>query len=286
MPCACHRPAAEVAAPQDVTPGARVVPTSGRAGWPLAIVYRWWTGPTFRGFDRPPRAFVYVLAEDGATLIGDDHLPEPLPETWTASTTYTYTRVIFPPEQFPGRVELQIGLFDPESGQRLALHGDDAGQTAYRVAAATLLPHAPERPARFGKGFFPPVAGPGRPFTSTRWTDREAQVSMPNPMADALLFVHAATDPKTFAQPPILTLELESARIGRPYEIHSDEPFTLVVRVGKAMLGQGERCDLRLVMSDTFRSHYDPRTLALEVYDLILLPIEGLPPELVALAQR
>ena len=218
-------------------------------------------------------------------LVNDDHVPEPPPETWTANATYTYTRVVFPPKQFPGPLALELGLFDPKSRQRLALRGEDTGQLAYRAAVTTLLPHARAGETRFGSGFFPPYSEAAAPFVSVRWIGRKAQVSLPNPTADALLLLRAATDPRAFAAVPLLTLELESQPVGRPYEIRSDEPFTLAVRVDAAALGRQERCELGLRMSSDFISRYEARPLALRVYDVALLPIRELPPELVALAQ-
>ena len=283
--CACQRPAPTPAAAQDVTPSVRLAPVAGHAGRPLAVVYSWQTGPAFRGFDQTVRAFVHVLADDGATLVSDDHFPEPLPETWTANKTYTYTRVVFPPKQFPGRVDVHLGLFEPGSGRRLALHGEDVGQTAYRVARATLLPHAHDPAMHFGPGFFPPDGDLGRPFATTRWTGREAQVSLANPLTDALLLVQAATSVDAFTVAPALSLELGSTPLGPPYEIRSEEPFTLAFRVDAATLGTSDRCDLRFVMNAAARRRNDPRTLGVQVYDIALLPIEDLPLELLALAR-
>jgi hypothetical protein len=280
----CRARPADDAAPIDVTPTVTVFPSAPVAGRPLLVRYRWTTGARFDGLPRPYRAFVHFVSEDGAEVVNDDHAPSPPTTAWTAGRTYEYSRFVFTHRQFPGRYEVRLGLYDPEDGQRVPLDGEALGRREYRVARLAITPGVDARP-RFGRGFFPPEASARRPFDAMHWMGPEGVLDLPNPKADAVLFIRAWTDRPAFDSAPTITMSVGAA--ATKHTVADGEPFVLALRVPKAALGDGDWASAAL-WSDR---HFTPpppqtRTLAVCVEAAALVPEAQLAAELRAAVEE
>jgi len=90
--------------------------------------------------DAPPFSedyvvFVHALDPSGRTLWSDDHAPATPTREWKAGSVVEYTRETLIPASAPvGQAELEIGLYAPNTGERLPLSGTTKGLRAYRVA--------------------------------------------------------------------------------------------------------------------------------------------------------
>ena len=260
----------------DVTPSVTVTPTVTAAGRPVAVRYRWQVGSGFRQEGRPYGAFVHFLAGDGAILIQDDHEPKPPSKTWSSGATYEYTRLLFTHYQFPGPLEIRVGLVDEAGGTRVALRGQDLGQASYRAGAVDVRRHPPQEETRFYAGFSPPWTDSHRPFDSYRWMDQEGVLACRNPRADAVLLLRAQADTRASASAP--RLRIAAGGVVRDYSVPDDETFTLAVPVSSRDVGSQEWTDVTLTMSHTYRTSAG-RAVGLLVERAVLCPASEVPAE-------
>ena len=84
---------------------------------------------------------VHFLDSDDQLMWTDDHFPPTSTRDWKPGQRIEYTRTMFVP-QYPymGQATIRIGLYDPETGARLPLAGENDGQRAYKAGALELLP--------------------------------------------------------------------------------------------------------------------------------------------------
>lgn len=235
-----------------------------RAGWPVLVRYTWSAGGRFRAIDHPVRAFVHCLSSDGATVINDDHAPELDWARMQPGEAVSYERVVFPPEQFPGRLAVQVGLFDTSTGRRFGL---GAPRDAEDVASIVVMPASVPSRDRTWSGFYFPDGDPANPFVMSRWMGQEAEVVLPAVVGDGLLVLRAWTDPTAFGRDPTLTIAIGEQQA--KHTIKSETPFVLALPVP---VGH-DAVRVRLRMNGTFvPAPPDTRRLGLCVTNLALLP--------------
>src|SRR5688572_22664269 len=130
---ACSR-AADTAAPV-ATPTVTVNKTAPSIGTPVEMTYRFVVAPDAPAFTGDYWVFAHFLDSDGELMWTDDHLPSTPVRQWKPGATIEYTRTMFVPK-FPyvGPTRVQIGLFEPSTGERLPLSAPTEGQRAYDVA--------------------------------------------------------------------------------------------------------------------------------------------------------
>jgi hypothetical protein len=282
---ACSRPPRLVALRMDVTPSVELSPATPVAGLPMVVTYRWRVGSSFRPPARDQSVFVHLLSADGTSLVNDDHAPPASSSRWTPGSEYTYDRVLFTPRQFPGRLELRLGLFDPESGERPELHGQSRGLCEYRVASVDLQRDPDSQAPRFGRGFYGSEADPGAPFRPLHWMGRQGRVSLHNSRADSLLVVRAWTVHRSFDVSPTLTV-LARGR-ARRHVINDGETFVIGLKLEHAELGRDEWLDVDLEMDREFLPPPpDTRRLSLCVEGAALVPWELVTAKLAAAVLR
>jgi hypothetical protein len=266
---ACKRASPPPAVSLDVVPSARFSPEKPHAGQPLAVTYRWQVGPRLAAMT-PHMAFVHFVAADGTVLFTDDHTPMPPPEAWEPGGIYEYTRLAFTYHQFPGPLQVRLGLYDPQTGVRVGLAAEHAGQAAYRVGLLNVIRRSSRQTVLFHSGFSPPWTTDKQPLDSFRWMGREAVVACANPRSAAVLFLRGSTNLAAFAAPP--TLRISVGGFSRSYAIESERPFTLAVPMSREALGTEELTDVTLAMSHTFAPPGGGSPLGLTVERVVLLP--------------
>jgi hypothetical protein len=248
---ACRRASARPPAVRlDVTPEVRIIPALTTAGRPVAVQYRWRVGPGYARDARAYRPFVHFLSADGAILIQDGHDPKPLPEAWSPGTTIEYTRIVFTHPQFPGLLEVRLGLVDAVSGARVGLNGRDLGQASYAAGTLDVGRHAPSEEIHFHAGFSAAWTDNNLPFDSYRWMGREGTLACRNPHADAIFFLRAQADARAAGGP--LTLRLAVGPTQREHHVTEADTFTLALRLPAESLGTGDWTDVTLSTDKTY----------------------------------
>jgi hypothetical protein len=222
------------------------------------------------------------VAEDGTTLVNDDHAPEPAPALWLPGQRYEYSRVVFTHRQFPGQLEVRLGLFDPASGKRVRLRAEHAGRGEHRVGILAVAPGEPGSDATFAGGFHGPEGDPARPFVTWRASSGPGTLLCRNPRAEAVLFLGAWA----FAAPaarPRLRLLAGGLEVRRPLQSHRSA--LVAIRLSREQLGDEERSPL-VVLGEppVVAPAPDGRTLGLAIENAVLAPVARVDPALLALA--
>lgn len=121
--------------------------TQGR-GNTLAIRYAW---NVYRPLPVPANEVTFVhFVNDAAASVNnpaiafqDDHVPVPAPDVWTPGSSQSEgpRTVSIPSTVVDGTYSIRIGLYNPATGARLALAGDDDGTGRYIVGHLTVSDH-------------------------------------------------------------------------------------------------------------------------------------------------
>ena len=253
-------------------------------GAAVEVRYTWEVGSAARPIAPGYEAFVHVLDPRGGVLFTDDHVPDPPPERWSPGRTYSYRRTVFVPVvPWVGGARVLMGLYDPRSGRRLVMAGEDAGRRAYAVGAIELLPQTENIFLVFKEGWYGPEPDPASPGTEHAWTRQDAVVSFKNPRKDVVVYLEAETCLSCFPAPPTLTVSLGSGQATLP--LGNTRTLRARVRASAEQLGPEEWVDLRLRMSEAFvpsrlvpPMNDDDRELGLNVYHLSVASVEDVGP--------
>jgi hypothetical protein len=275
----CHR--SRAASSTGIAVRATVRPATVAAGSPFAVEYSW---SLEAGGAPPPEgfgAFVHFVYPGGAIAFTDDHVPEPPPFAWRPGETHRYERTLFAPEDaFADKLQVRVGLFDPQRG-RLLLAGADVGLQEYVAAEVELARTDSRRRLRYGSGWYAPEAPPDDPFGNRRWIRPEAWLAFRNHQEDVIALLRAETSYAAFARPPVLTLAIGPVAAAVP--ITSSAPFTAAVRFPAVALGKDRWTELKLAMSGSFvpsalGMNQDQRELGLWVHHVFVGPASEVAP--------
>jgi hypothetical protein len=277
----CGRRKPEV---NDIVPSVKFNRTRIPLGSPVEVTSTWTLGPTAKKVPEGYNAFVHFLDSHRVLLFADSHQPVPSPVAWEPGKTYSYTRTVFVPVYpYVGDVEVRTGLF-PVQGKkdRLALKGDDAGLSEYRVGKIEFQPQTENIFLVYKEGWHNPEAHPENPSIERTWTKKDALVSFKNPKKDVILYLEADTCFKCFAEPPVLTLSANN-KAGVTVAIEDSQVFLKKIRIKAADLGTEDWVDLRLSMNQSFvpklltpPMNTDDRELGLLVYHLFVGEVDKL----------
>jgi len=195
--------------------------------------------------------FVHFVNADGRLMWTDDHQPPTPTREWRAGATVEYSRTVFLPKYpYDGETHIDVGLYSPESGERLPLAGRSDGQRAYHVAAFTLLPPAEDLPV-FGRGWYDPEGSRDTPGLEWRWSGNEATISFRNPRRDAVLLMDL-DQPVTLLPEP----QRVDVRIGETvldsFLLSAGRGAIRRVRLGAEQLGGGDTAEVILTIDRTF----------------------------------
>ncbi len=128
--------AAEV---RQVTPSIELNKSRAPIGSPVEVTYRFEVASDFSPIDKDFKVFVHFLDSHNELLFTDDHdLPQPV-SSWTAGSTVEYTRTVFIPlYPYFGTASVVVGLYIPETNERLGLiRRRNRQRTSSRAAHAT-----------------------------------------------------------------------------------------------------------------------------------------------------
>jgi hypothetical protein len=242
----------EDAEPPVATPSVTLSRPEAAVGSPIDMNYRFVVAGNAPVFAEDYWVFVHFVDADGELMWTDDHRPPTPTRQWKAGETIDYTRTMFIPKfPYTGETRVEIGLFSPESGTRVALQGQNEGLRSYRVATFNLRLQSDNVFVVFNKGWHETEIADEASGLEWQWTRREATLSFRNPKRESVLFLQL--DQPVDALPEPQKVEV---RIG-PTAIDS---FTLSpglrelrrVNVSADQFGTGETVDMTIVVDKTF----------------------------------
>jgi hypothetical protein len=249
-------------------------------GSPVEITYRFQVGADSAPLDKNYQAFVHFLDSHEALLFTDDHFPPEPTSEWKAGETVEYKRTLFIPlYPYLGTATVSMGLYVPETGERLGLAGTGDGNSAYQVGQIQLLDQKENIFLVYKEGWHQLESQPENHNVEWQWTKKEAVCSFRNPKRDSVLYLEADTNVKAFAEPLQVAILVGDAEVAS-FTIEDREPFLKKIPIPASALGNEDWVDLKIVNSQSFTPESvgegdDVRELGLRVYHLYVDSPEG-----------
>ena len=241
-------------------------------GTPVEITYRFAVAPDAPALAQDYIVFVHFLDVDREQMWDDDHEPATPTTQWKPGATIEYTRTVFVPK-FPyvGETAIELGLYSPESGERLPLAGDDSGMRAYRVATFTMSLKSDNLFVIFTDGWHETeVSDDGR--QQWQWSTKEGTLSFRNPKSDAIVLVELDQPVRPFDTPQRVEVKVGGAVVDG-FELPFGARTLRRLSLTAAQLGAGENVDMAISVDRTFipsaipaLSSNDPRELGVRVF--------------------
>ena len=223
-------------------------------------------------FDRNYYVFVHVLDPEGEQMWTDDHLPPTPTSTWKPGQTIEYKRTIFIPiYPYVGEAAVRLGLYDPPSGKRLALNGQDVSRHEYLVTKFQVLPSSENIFLVVKDGWHPAEVDAKNPSNEWQWTKKTATMSFRNPKKDSTLYLEYDARPDLFNPPQQVTIKVGQSVTQFPADAKS--PTLKVIPVTAAQLGPADMTELEIGVDKTFSpGGTDPRELGIRIFHIYLEP--------------
>jgi hypothetical protein len=268
--CSSEGDAPPVAEPSVTVPGRAAI---GRV---IDVTYRFVIPATAPAFSNDYTVFVHAVDEGGTRLWTGDHQPPEPTTRWAPGSVIEYTRPMRVPRSArEGRVTLRLGLYLPDTGERLPLSGEHVGRRVYRVAAFDVEPApAGQVDVFFAEGWHGVETSRDAQALEWRWSRREATVLLRNPERDSVVVIE-------LDQPVALDTGPQQVEVRVGEEVVDTlqvPPSELLLRripVPAAMLGNKEFAQLTLRVDRTFvpaklgqRSATDQRELGVRVFSV------------------
>ena len=233
------------------TPTVTLSRTNAAVGSPVDINYRFSVASDAPPFAEDYLVFVHFVDADGEQMWTDDHEPLTPTRQWKPGTSIAYDRTIFIPK-FPyiGDTTVELGLYSPASGERLALAGEDAGMRAYRVARFNMTVQSENLFVIFKDGWHETEAGDDGGL-EWQWSKREGTIAFRNPKRDAVLLLQVDQAVNALPAPQRVEVKLGSTVV---------DSFALPVGIRElrriplpaAVLGAADSVELVIAVDQTF----------------------------------
>ena len=269
----CSQPPPPVA-----VPSLTVDRTSVPLGGPLELSLRFDTPPELEPLADDYRVFVHFLSIDGELLWTEDHDPAVPTSRWRPGDTIEYTRAVtIPTYPYLGEVTLAVGLYVPETGERLPMAGEDIGQAAYRVATLEIEPQHESSFLVYEDGWYgTELSSDGR--NDWRWTSARAVIAFRNPDSDVRLILELDGRPDLFEEPQRLALVVGEHTL-QELILDTNLPVSFDEVVSATELGREEVVRLELRVDKTFvpaeldGGSQDTRELGVRVFVAYIEPV-------------
>lgn len=263
----------EAAVRRPITPSVELGRPRAPVGSPIEITYRFEVGADSEPVPLDYDVFVHFLDSHEALLFTDDHMPPEPTTAWMPGASVEYTRTLFIPlYPYLGTATVKLGLYVPETGERLGLEGTDDGNLAYQVGQIQLLDQKENIFLVYKEGWHQLESSHENPSIEWSWTKKEAVCSFRNPKKESVLYLEADTNVKAFDEPQQVTILLGGTEISS-FTVEDRDPFLEKITIPASALGDDDWVDLRIVNSQTFVPgekglDNDTRKLGLRVYHL------------------
>jgi hypothetical protein len=190
------------------TPSVSLSRSEAAVGSPVDVTYRFAVSADAPALTEDYLVFVHFLDSDGEQMWTDDHQPPTATRRWKPGDTVEYTRTIFIPK-FPyvGPARIELGLYSPNSGERLPLAGEDTGMRAYRVAGFNMTRQSDSLFVVFKDGWHDTEVSEDGSL-EWQWSTGEGVISFRNPKRDAQLILQVDQAVNAFAEPQRVDVRL------------------------------------------------------------------------------
>lgn len=242
-------------------------------GSPVEITYQFEVGPDSAPLDRDYQVFVHFLDSHDALLFVDDHFPPEPTSAWKAGETVAYQRTLFIPlYPYLGTATVKMGLYVPETGERLGLAGPGDDNHAYTVGSLQLLDQKENIFLVYKEGWHQLEYLPENQNVEWQWTKKEAVCSFRNPKRDSVLYLEADTNVNAFAEPLQVRILVGDTEVAS-FPVEQRDVFLKKISIPASALGDEDWVDLNIVNSQSFTPESvgegtDTRELGLRVYHL------------------
>ncbi len=241
-------------------------------GSPVSLAYKFVVAPN-GAIDGDYTVFVHVLDPDGEQLWTDDHDPPTPTSQWKPGQTIEYTRTRFVPNYpYIGEAIVRLGLYQPSTGKRLALTGEDAGRKEYVVTKFQLLPQSENVFLIYKDGWHPAEVPASDPAAEWQWTRKTATLSFRNPRKDVTFYLEWDARVDLFTPPQQVTLRIGGQTVGA-FAADSKNPKLLTFPISTAQLGPADMTELVIDVDRTFTpGGADTRELGIRVFHAFIEP--------------
>jgi hypothetical protein len=265
--------------PPVATPAVTLARSQAAVGSPLEVKYRFAVAPNAPAFAEDYWVFVHFLDDKGELMWTDDHQPPTPTRTWKRGDNVEYSRTVFLP-RFPytGSTVVEVGLFSPQSGQRLPLGGETSGQRSYHVATFDLQAANDNQFVVFKNGWHPTEVADDEVGTEWQWSKKEATLTFRNPKRDVLFYLQLDRPVNPFNEPQHVSVLLGDQAVDR-FDLGGSQLELRKFPIDAAQLGSGDTVEMRIVVDRTFvplnipaLKSSDPRELGVRVFRAYLEP--------------
>jgi hypothetical protein len=257
-----------------ITPSVSFNKPRAPIGSPVEITYKFEVGPDSAPIAKDYSIFVHFLDSRDALLFTDDHKPPEPTSAWKGGSTVEYKRTLFIPlYPYLGTASVKLGLYQPETGERLGLEGPGDGNLAYPVAQIELLDQKENIFLVYKEGWHQLENQPENRSVEWQWTKKEAVCSFRNPKKDATLFLEADTNVNAVeGSQQKVAIWIGQTEI-EAFTVESRDPVLRKIQIPASALGEEDWVDLRIVNGHSFVPKdkglgADDRELGLRVYHL------------------
>jgi hypothetical protein len=274
---ACGR--ADDAEPPVATPTVTLNQSNIVIGGPVDITYRFDVARAAPPSPDEYLVFVHFLDADGELMWTDDHPPPTPVRQWSVGSPVEYTRTIFIPK-FPyvGEAGVEIGIFSPQTGERLPLAAQTDGQRSYRVATFNLRLQTDNLFVVFRDGWHDTEVPDDGSGLEWQWSRGMATLSFRNPRRDVVVFLQVDQPVPVFPEPQRVEIRLGQGVIDS-FPVPPGDRVLRRIALTADKLGSGEMVDLALAVDKTFvpaalpaLKSTDPRELGIRVFRAFVQP--------------
>ena len=236
----------------------------------VRLTYRFQVEPNAH-IDKNYWVFVHVLDAEGEQMWTDDHLPPTPTSAWQPGQTVEYTRTVFVPNYpYIGEATVRLGLYDQNTGTRLALKGQDAARREYVVAKFQVLPSSENVALLYKEGWHQAEVDSKNPGIEWQWTGKSATIEFRNPKKDATLYLQYDARSDQFNPPQQVRISVGDQTIAE-FAAGARDATLKTIPITAAQLGTSDTVDLVISVDRTFKpGGADPRELGLRVYHTYL----------------
>ena len=246
---------------------------------PVDITYRFQIASNAPKLSQNYRVFVHFNDASGQQLWTDDHMPPTPTSEWQPGATMEYTRTMFVPKvPYTGEATIDMGLYLPQGGERLALNGTTVGKRAYRVGTLQVQPQMSTTLVLFNEGWHQVEVVPDSPGVEWRWSKQQATLRFRNPGRDVTFMLDLDQPQADLKSPQQLQLRAGTTMLDS-FTLAPGEHAVRRVDVPASALGGVETAELTLTVDPTFTPAYlpaaqnkDMRTLGVRVFHAYVEP--------------
>lgn len=261
------------------TPSLTLGQRDAAVGSPVDMTFSFAVAPDAPPFAEDYWVFVHFLDADGELMWTDDHQPATPTRQWKPGASVSYTRTMFVPKfPYSGETRVEVGLFSPQTGERLPLTGSNQGMRSYQVATFTLRLQTDNVFVVFGNGWHETEVGDATSGLEWQWSRGLATMSFRNPGRDVTIFLQLDQPVRALPEPQMVEVRVGSEVLDR-FALPPGDRVLRRIRATAAQLGSGETVEMALTVDKTFvpatvpalRSG-DPRDLGVRVFRVFVQP--------------